>query len=154
MKKIYTISRQSYDDISTDIYTDRAEWEKAIDTASEQEYTQGKGRGIDVSIYEIPDDTQVSISSDRGWTGKEYRGRRVYANHDKIIITKTDENGDEVEEEIDAPVETQKINYWYISQIEAEDDENNGKWASDRGEIYDTEEEGRELEKPSQYLIF
>lgn len=154
MKK-YTIEKKYYHDNSIDVYTDRTEWEKAIDQESNRENTRGTGDTMTIAIYEAPEDSNVEKGESWTITGEKFKKQNV--NYARIP-----ENWELVEE--------QQVGYWhiqevwarqdgdyltYLCQIDDEPEPDAGKivraWMDD-SEIYTTEEEAMSNNNPSQYL--
>lgn len=128
----YTIESCYYGNQYVQVFDDRVEWMAAINAATNQENTRGRGEGVTVSIYEAPDGTE-GIAYNRAWNGNEYRGRRTYV--DTFSIPE------------DWALESrQEIPFWLVT-------EQDGKWYGEDGTEYDTEQEAIECESPAQYFI-
>lgn len=153
MKKIYTISSCNFENKKFYFFENRKDWEKKISSMSYQE--DGRGGGITVAIYEVPNNAYIYIENNRGWTGKEYHGRRIYADNPTLMMTtgEMDEDGDEIAEEVGSPIDQETVDYWCVRKIEDAEDDSHGKYiATDWDDIYDTEEEALTNNDPVQYL--
>ena len=131
--KIYTIERKCYDSMTIDRFTERKEWEDALDSYAA---SQGRGRreSFTVSIYEakidsIPKDWELIDSQEVSfwqgahiWAEKDKNGFLGYSGDYNNRMPEPDEGGEIVE-----------------------------AWQTD-DEIYLSEDEMNDGEAPSNYL--
>jgi hypothetical protein len=153
--KIYTIERKCYDSMTIDRFTERKEWEDALDSYAA---SQGRGRGesFTVAIYEAKNDEI------KNWTGVVWHpaSRDRHASIDSIPK----------DWEL---IDSQEVSFWQGAHIWAEKDKNgflgysgdydDGMPEPDEGgeiveawqtddEIYLSEDEMNDGEAPSNYL--
>lgn len=146
MKKIYTITTRMYDSRAVSTFEKRKEWEDALDRES-LNGGRGKGESFEVAIYDIDDTQELHVDNER-CTVWHPASRDRRASIDTVSVT--DDEGEMVEM---YPSQTDSIAYYSIEEIEDEDDDDkNGKWRDEIGEVYDTWEEAVEMTSPAQYL--
>lgn len=135
MKTKYVITTDSFNQKTISVYEDKEEWLKAID---EEAFSMGRDNFY-VEVYEVeseeePKSEKVKIFGTQG-------RRDSWAYRANI----PDSWGEPIFRQ-----EIMRVDIW-------EDEENEGKYIagdSMHTESYDSEEEAREYEAPSQYLTY